>query len=596
MVTACKNYRHHIFFLASLFPNGESTFPFVTNANAYFSCFFQALRVTYENISNDLVVSKSLKFILAWCVQLNVHHTISVDVIGDPMRTSLPPACAALLMLACVFTFGCSGGAPFGAGARSKPVTTPPSTPTSPTSPTTTTTTTSPSSPSSPSDPSTPTAYVSVMISDPAACKAPNGKFSHVYITIADVQASTNPDAAAGDSSFVDLTPGLSSAPQQVDLLGQPNSKCFLSSLSVSQQVLTGNYQQIRIFLAPDSAASSVQNNACGASYSNCLVLNDNSLHDLALPAASAKGIELSTAQLVGGGLSLSAGDQPAIDLNFDICSSILAAANGGYEFNPIMYAGLIPSTGGSISGQVVSSETGNALKGGQVVVALEQKDSKTGIDRILMRTVANSAGNFVLCPVPRGTYDVVALGVDGSNVSYSAGVETGIQNGQMAGKIPLVPGSAQGTLNGMVTTQNASLPPAGVPVAVRASALEQIAGGTTITVPLLPSQSLYNSAMLTTSNGSCPAGVDCSSFALQLPAVTPNVVACSEETAPFKQQQGSAPTYIAESFAQIPGSGNIPDCISSDLSVSSTLQGHSIVLNPDQNSTASTLAFTRCE
>jgi hypothetical protein len=439
------------------------------------------------------------------------------------------------------------------------------------------------------------------MISDPAACKAPNGRFSHVYVSIADVKASTSSDPAAPDSSFVDLTPGLSSAPQQVDLLGKANSRCFLGSLSVSQQVTAGNYQQVRIYLAPDSAASMVRQqngsrqNACGASYSNCLVLNDNSLHDLVLPAAAAKGIYLSTNQIAGGGLDLNAGDQPAIDVNFDICSSILQAEDGSYQFNPMMYVGLIPSTGGSISGQVVSSATGEALQGGQVVVALEQKDPTTGVDRILMRTVANSTGAFTLCPVPQGTYDLVAIGVDGANVAYSAGVETGIQAGQLAGKIPLVPGSAQGTLAGMVTTQNASLPPAGVSVAVQASAVQQLADGTMITVPLLPGQNPMNAAMLTGTNGNCPAGTDCSTFALQLPATNPNVVACSEQTSKFTQQQDSAPAYIAESFAQVPGSGGIPDCVTSSLSAGS-LQSHSIVLNPDASTTASTLSFTRCE
>ena len=66
---------------------------------------------------------------------------------------------------------------------------------------------------------------VKTTISDPAACQAPNGQYEHVYVTVTDVQASTNGDAGPGDSSFVDLTPTLKSgAPMQIDLLGQANN------------------------------------------------------------------------------------------------------------------------------------------------------------------------------------------------------------------------------------------------------------------------------------------------------------------------------------------------------------------------------------
>jgi hypothetical protein len=431
------------------------------------------------------------------------------------------------------------------------------------------------------------------VISDPAACKASGGPFSHVYVTIADVQASTNADAPANDPSFVDLTPGLSAAPQQVDLMGQANSNCFLASLGVGQQVAAGNYQQVRIYLAPDSRASTVANNACGASYANCLVRTDNSLHDLVLPAAASQGIELAANHIINGSIAINAGDQPYIDLNIDVCSSILATADGQYEFNPMVHAGLIPSTGSTISGTVVSAKTGQPLTGGSVVVALEQKDAATGIDRILMRTSAGSNGTFVMCPVPQGTYDLVAVGVDGANVSYSAGVETGIQSGQLAGKVPLVPGSQQGTLEGLITTQGTGLTPIGVSLAVQADALQQIAtNGATITVPLLPSQSPYNEAMLTINGSSCAPGADCAPFVMQLPSSTPNVVACSEQTAQFKQQKGSKPGYTAESVAAIPGTGGAAACAAGSLLAPNGPVG----VGSGETTMTSAMSFTQCQ
>ena len=64
---------------------------------------------------------------------------------------------------------------------------------------------------------------VSVTISDPATCQSPNGPFSHVYVTITDVQANISSTASSTDSSWVDLTPNLPKAPKQIDLLGPAN-------------------------------------------------------------------------------------------------------------------------------------------------------------------------------------------------------------------------------------------------------------------------------------------------------------------------------------------------------------------------------------
>ncbi len=485
------------------------------------------------------------------------------------MRPSLAAPACAVLTLCCLFSLGCNGKSSFsstGGSTGGPPVT---------------------------NDGTS----VSVMVSDPAACKAPGGLLSHVYITITDVKASTNPEAPANDPSFVDLTPGLSAAPQQVDLLGKANSHCFLASLSVDQQIAAGNYQQLRVFLAPDSEASKVSNNACGASYSNCVVKSDNSLHDLQLTAAVAKGIEIPTTEIANAGIAIDGGTHPSLDVDFDTCSSILLTPEGGYEFNPAIHVGVIPASGGSISGTVVSSATGRALQGGDVVVALEQKDAKSGIDRVLMRTTASATGAFTLCPVPEGTYDLVAVGVDGAHVSYSPGVELGIRSGQLAGQIPLLPGTGQGTLQGAITTQNMGRPIGGVSVAMRADAFVQLTNnGPKLTIPLLPSDDPYNGAMLTTNASFCPEGVDCAAYSLQLPAMAPNVAACSEQTAPFSQQGSLHPNYTAESFAQIAGSGVISDCMSNNLSVTATAEGRAIELNSNQSTTAAPLAFTQCE
>src|SRR5215469_6235169 len=64
-------------------------------------------------------------------------------------------------------------------------------------------------------------AFVNVRVSDPTTCSGPKGAFSHIYVTITDVQINASGSAGTTDSGWIDLTPSLSQNPQQVDLLGQ---------------------------------------------------------------------------------------------------------------------------------------------------------------------------------------------------------------------------------------------------------------------------------------------------------------------------------------------------------------------------------------
>ena len=107
-------------------------------------------------------------------------------------------------------------------------------------------------------------ASVNVRISDPATCSGPKGAFSHIYVTITDVQINATGSAGNNDSGWIDLTPSLSQSPQQVDLLGQASNQCFLATLGATTALQPGSYQQIRIMLA--SNATVIANNICDSS------------------------------------------------------------------------------------------------------------------------------------------------------------------------------------------------------------------------------------------------------------------------------------------------------------------------------------------
>lgn len=449
-------------------------------------------------------------------------------------------------------------------------------------------------------------ATANVSISDPAACQAPNGPFSHVYVTVTDVKASTNADAPNDDPSFVDLTPNLSSTPKQIDLLGQANNQCFLAMLGSTQELQAGDYQQIRILLAPDAQASSIANNACG-NYANCVVTSDGAVHDLALSSESKTGLKIPSGQISDGGFKINSGQTEDLDLDFNTCSSIVQEGNGTYRLKPVLHAGEISTTSTSINGTVVSAATGQPITTGPVVVAAEQKDS-AGIDRIVMRTLTDATGGFVFCPLPAGTYDIVAVGpATGLNgtaeVAYSAGVVLGVQPGQTTGNIPLVASTHESPLTGLVTTQSGATPPAGTVADLQMYALQQVPGnGPTITVPQLPMTpgvggvlAAYNpnGTYATAAGGSCAANTDCASYALYVPATWPNVSTYQASGGSFSQSTASPVNYTVDALAEVPSSGGSPDCSPSEMQVSTTMSGGPLTAT---SGNAATIAFAGCQ
>lgn len=361
-----------------------------------------------------------------------------------------------------------------------------------------------------------------VSISDPATCAGPDGPFAHVYVTITDVQASLSASAGNSDAGWTDLTPKLSSQPKQIDLLGQANNSCFLATLGDAQELQAGNYQQIRLMLAPNSA--SVSNNACAsAGTANCVVLTaDNSVHALQLSSEAQTGIKIPSGQIASGGFTVTSGQTKDLDIDFNTCASIVQEGNGQYRLKPVLHAGEVSTTSTSINGTVLDSATGNPVDG-QVMVALEQKDS-AGVDRIVMTTMADADGSFVFCPIPAGTYDVVIVGVSTSGTAYQPSVVTGVANGQTTGNVNLYAGTAGvATFTGMVTSQNSSS--AGTVADVQLSALEtDTASNSTFTIPLLPTATQSSATLMvetaaSSSTLNCPSGTYCANYTMEVPA-----------------------------------------------------------------------------
>src|SRR5690348_16633090 len=171
------------------------------------------------------------------------------------------------------------------------------------------------------------TGTVTTTVSDPSTCSAPQGPFSNVFVTIADVQIHQSATAAANDSGWQDLTPGLT--PTQVDLLGIANNSCFLASLGSNVAIQAGTYQQIRVILLDNGKASQVANNKCGSNAANCVVLAaGNTIQPLALSSESQTGIKIPSGQIAGGQFTVTAGQAKDLNIDFNACASIVIQGN----------------------------------------------------------------------------------------------------------------------------------------------------------------------------------------------------------------------------------------------------------------------------
>jgi hypothetical protein len=431
-------------------------------------------------------------------------------------------------------------------------------------------------------------ALVNLSVSDPPTCSAPNGPYSHVFVTVTDVQIHTSANAGPNDAGFVDLTPNLKNSPKQVDLLAQASTECFLAMLGSKVEIPAGTYQQIRIFLAPDG--TTVSNNQCTGNAANCVVLtSDGSVHDLKLASEAQSGLKIPSGQIAGGNFTIASGQTKDLDIDFNACASIVDTGSGQFILKPVLHAGEV-GLSSAINGSVVDSTTGKPVVGGTTVVALEQKDH-AGVDRVIMSTLADANGNFAFCPVPMGTFDVVIAAVNGAGVFYAASITTGVQNSTAVGQIPITPEPSTGntgpaSLTGVVQTAGVS---GAVSEVVTLSALETVpinGSNEQVTIPLAQ-QSLATINVTTASGASCVAGTDCFSFTLAVPGVSAFVGTFSSSGTKYTQAAGEV-SYTADG-QPVPHADNTPVCTQTDI------QGTTVNVTPGSSFPVGTLSFTGC-
>jgi len=447
------------------------------------------------------------------------------------------------------------------------------------------------------------TGTINVSMTDPPSCAFPNGNFTHVYITVRSVQAHTSATADDNSAGWQELAPQLVDQPMQIDLFAAVSNTCLLTNLGSNAALPAGNYQQIRLLLVANSGGSGPTpgTNNCNGQGFNCIVLHDGSIHELDLSSQANTGLKIPPGQIVGGPISVGAGQDVDLNIDFNACASIIQEGNGQYRLKPVLTAGQVSTNNMGISGQVVDSVTKLPIVNGTVIVALERKDG-TGTDTIFMQAATDSSGNFNFCPLPAGAiFDVVAVAINGAGVVYNATVETSVPGGTNVGMIPLVaetgatPGPA--TFQGFVTATTGSAP-ATIDALVSAIQAVPLGGGGNLPVTI-PGEGSSNASISVASATNCPvnapAHTNCAQYTLIEPASNPSVGTFAAGKVSFSTPAASPVLYSIRADAFVPMSGGTADCMPPSIMTSLDTLGNQLKAVTGPPVTPKEIDFSGC-
>jgi hypothetical protein len=444
---------------------------------------------------------------------------------------------------------------------------------------------------------------INVSITDPPSCKFPNGDFQHVYVTIRSVQAHTSASADDNSPGWQELAPELNTQPTQIDLFAAGPNACLLTMLGSNTALPTGTYQQIRLLLVPNDGGSGPvpAMNACGGQGFNCAILQDGSVHELQLSSQANTGLKIPPGQIEGGPITVAAGQDVDLNIDFNACASIIQQGNGKFRLKPALTAGQVSTNNSGISGHVVDAATMQPIAGGTVLVALEQLEGSQ-TDVIFMQTAADSGGNFNFCPLPTAaTFDVVVVAINGAGLAYNATAAVGVLGGTNLGAIPLIPetGPTPGpaTLQGFVTATNAS---AAATIDASVSALQTITlpSGANLVVTI-PVESNSVSNISVDSNADCPAtapaNTNCAEYTLIEPASNPSVGVFASGKISYSAPASGDVLYSVGANAFVPLSGGTVDCSPPLITTNLDANGNPLKVDPGATVTPKELDFRNC-
>lgn len=288
-----------------------------------------------------------------------------------------------------------------------------------------------------------------------AITDAPSCGYDEVNITIEKIrvnQSSSAEDTDGGWSEIV-LTPA-----RRIDLLSLTNG--VLEELG-QVSLPAGRYSQLRLVLASNSGTSPP---------ANSVIPTDGDETELTTPSAQQSGLKLNV------NMEVPAGQVADYVLDFDACKSVVRRGNSGqYNLKPVI--AVIPRL--SDAGNRVIGFVDPAIAAGTTNVSVQLNGVPVKAT-VPQQAAGPTLGQFVLYPVPTGTYDLVVTS-QGRVTAVMTGVPvvTTAYTYVNSATVPISPpaaASAPVVVNGTVTPATATV-----------RALQGLTGGPTIEFTWLP-------------------------------------------------------------------------------------------------------------
>ncbi|HWH81680.1 MAG TPA: DUF4382 domain-containing protein [Burkholderiaceae bacterium] len=283
-----------------------------------------------------------------------------------------------------------------------------------------------------------------------AITDAPACGYDAVNITIDRIRVNQSASAADADSGWSEivLTPA-----KRVDLLSLSNG--VLAELGQTS-LPAGKYTQLRLVLTPNSATTPL---------ANSVVPTGGSETALTTPSATESGLKLNT------NIDVPADQIADFVLDFDACKSIVKRGNSGqYNLKPVI--SVIPRL--SDAGMRVVGYLDPTLPAATTNVSLQL----AGVP--VKATPPDATGQFVLYPVPAGTYDLV-ISAAGRVTAVMTGVPvtTSAYTYVNAPATPIAPAAAASAPRSVAGTV--------APATASVRALQLLNGGPTIEAAFAP-------------------------------------------------------------------------------------------------------------
>ncbi len=437
--------------------------------------------------------------------------------------------------------------------------------------------------------------------------------YGAVWVTVSDVQAHM------GKSGWVDLTPALATAPMQVNLLDATSTDCFLASLGYTSGLPVGRYQQIRIMLWDNvgpgkgrgkgngkgkgggSVTPPATNNCSSVGTYDCVQLADGSFDPLFVNAETHTGLRIPPGQIARGGLDVTTGEVLDLDLDFDVCSSVVEAGHSGkFMLKPVLNHGeadVSPLLNGTVdvgtnNSGTITSNANLPVPGANVY--LESQTPANGVtiyppttpttapvENLVATTTTFADGGFAFCAPAVGTYEIVSDAdpmpndTNASNATITTAVDMTLE-GATAGTIPLLDDSTSAALlESTFTTANTTTPPGAgdlitfggtqpftnassvsvqAVVPPLAGTLPMLANGAALPVVATASSPAVEDCPNITPAPTCPTGTNCACFTLALPNSNP-VIGAAGGT--YAAPAANPPAYsVVGAASQLNGSG----------------------------------------